>query len=116
MRIVSLNLRAYFGPGGTQAEDLANLIASHEPDVVLLQEARSRWLDVICRAAGMNGAHSLDVAPPPTRRRGDGCVIAVRPPLQIERAWRLPPSAFSPVLVAAALSDPLPTGYERIPD
>ncbi|MGB0094956.1 MAG: endonuclease/exonuclease/phosphatase family protein, partial [Solirubrobacteraceae bacterium] len=101
MRIVSLNLRAYFGPGGTQAEDLAKLIASHQPDVALLQEARPRWLNVVCRAAGLTGTHSVDVAPQSTPRRGDGCVIAVRPPLRIERVWRVAPSAFAPALVAA---------------
>jgi hypothetical protein len=115
LRIVSLNLRAYFGPGGSQAEDLANLIASHEADVVLLQEARPRWLDVVCRAAGLHGAHSLDVALQPAGGRGDGCVVAVRPPLRIERLWRLDPSAFAPALVAAALNDPVPAGYEVLP-
>jgi exonuclease III len=116
LRIVSLNLRAFFGPGGSQAEDLAKLIASHQPDVVLLQEARPRWQEVVCRAAGLTGTHSLDVAPKSESRRGDGCVIAVRPPLRIERVWRLPPSAFAPALVTAALSDPIPAGYEILPD
>ena len=116
MRIVSLNLRAYFGSGGSQAEDLAKLIASHEPDVVLLQEARQKWQEVVCRVAGLTGTHSLEVAPKSQRRRGDGCVIAVRPPLRIERVWRLPPSAFAPALVSAALGDPIPAGYEILPE
>ena len=79
LRIVSLNLRAYFGPGGSQIADLAGLIASHEPDVVLLQEARPGWLEVVCRAAGVSGAFSLDADVPFPGRRGDGCAIAVRP-------------------------------------
>jgi exonuclease III len=116
LRIVSLNMRAFFGPGGSQAEDLASLIASHDPDVVLLQEARPRWLEVVCRAAGLDGAHSLDVAPQAARRRGDGCVIAVRSPLRIERLWRLEPSAFTPAIVATALKDPVPFRYEVLPD
>jgi hypothetical protein len=116
LRIVSLNMRAYFGPGGSQAEDFASLIASHDPDVVLLQEARPRWLEVVCRAAGLDGAHSLDVAPQAVRRRGDGCVIAVRSPLRIERLWRLEPSAFTPAIVATALKDPVPVRYEVLPD
>jgi hypothetical protein len=84
--------------------------------VALLQEARLPWLEVVCRAAGLTGTHSLDVTPQSAGRRGDGCVIAVRPPLRIERTWRLAPSAFAPALVAATLSDPIPAGYEVLPD
>ena len=74
LRIVSLNLRAFFGPGGSQAEDLAKLIASHQPDVVLLQEARPRWREVVCRAAGLTGTHSLEVAP--RNPRAGGATVA----------------------------------------
>ena len=38
MRVVSMNLRAYFGPGGSQIDNMAALISAHEPDVVLLEE------------------------------------------------------------------------------
>lgn len=108
MRIVSLNLRAYFGPGGSQIQDLAVLIASHKPDVVLLEEARPGWLHVVCRAAGLNGAYSLDVGVQFPGRLGDGCAIAVRSPLRIERVWRLEPRAFEPAVVAGAIDEPVP--------
>jgi Endonuclease/Exonuclease/phosphatase family len=116
MRVVSMNLRAYFGPGGSQIEDLAALISGHEPDVVLLQEMRPRWLEVVCRAAGLSGVHSLDVSPVLHAWRGDGCGVAVRPPLQIERAWRLDPGAFEPVTVASRIAEPVPVGFEVLPE
>jgi hypothetical protein len=116
MRVVSLNLRAFFGPGGSQIQDLADLIASHQPDVVLLQEARPGWLAVVCRAAGLSGAYSLDVEPHVRGRRGDGCAIAVRSPLRIERAWRVAAAAFAPVTITAAIDESVPKGYEQLPE
>lgn len=115
LRIVSLNLRAYFGPGGSQIADLANLIASHEPDVVLLQEARPGWLEVVCRAGGLCGAFSLDADVPFPGRRGDGCAIAVRSPLGIDRVWRLEPARFEPTAVASVIDEPVPKSYEVLP-
>ena len=115
MRIVSLNLRAYFGPGGSQIEDLAGLIASHKPDVALLQESRPGWLQVVCRAARLSGVYSLDVDPRLAGRLGDGCAVAVRSPLRIERAWRLQPEAFEPAVVGDAIAEPVPARYEVLP-
>jgi hypothetical protein len=115
LRIVSLNLRAYFGPGGSQIEDLAGLIASHEPDVALLQESRPGWLDVVCRAAGLSGVYSLDVDPTLAGRLGDGCAVAVRSPLRIERGWRMEPGAFEPAVVADAIDEPVPARYKVLP-
>lgn len=116
MRVVSMNLRAYFGPGGSQIENLAALIAAHEPDVVLLQEMRPRWLDVVCRVAGLSGMHSLDVTPVLPAWRGDGCAVAVRPPLRIERAWRLETGAFEPVAVGSRIDESVPIGFEILPE
>ena len=116
MRVVSMNLRAYFGPGGSLIEDLAALIAAHEPDVVLLQEMRPRWLEVVCRVAGLSGMHSLDVTPVLRRWRGDRCAVAVRPPRQIERAWRLEPGAFEPVAVGSRIDESVPIRFEVLPE
>jgi hypothetical protein len=115
MRFVSLNLRAYFGRGGLQIQDLAELIALHRPDVVLLQEARPGWLGVVCSTAGLTGAYSLDVDPRLPGRRGDGCAIGVRSPLWIERTWRVAPGGFGPAVVGAVIDESVPAGYERLP-
>ena len=115
LRIVSLNLRAFFGPGGSQIEDLAGLIAAHKPDVVLLQESRPGWMDVVCRAAGLSGVCSLDVDPKLAGRLRDGCAVAVRSPLRIERASRIEPGVFEPAVLADAIDEPVPDGYEVLP-
>ena len=60
--------------------------------------------------------HSLDVTPVLQRWRGDGCAVAVRPPRQIERAWRLDPGAFEPVAVGSRIDESVPVRFEVLPE
>lgn len=116
LRVVSLNLRAYPNPRANQIEDLATLIAGHQPDIVLVQECMRPWLDVICRTAGLTGVHSHDVAPevPHSEFPPDGTAIAVRPPIQIERGWRLDPALFETEAVRAEIEEDTPAGFETL--
>lgn len=113
MRFASLNLRAY--PNHNRIRDLAALIARHEPDVLLLQECRRAWLDVVLGATGLIGVHSHDVDEPLATRPPDGCAIAVRKPLVLSRSWRLPPERFDPEAVAQAIQEPTPPGHATLP-
>lgn len=60
--------------------------------------------------------HSLDVPPVLPGWRGDGCAVAVRPPLRIERAWRLETGAFEPVAVGSRIDESVPIGFEILPE
>jgi hypothetical protein len=46
----------------------------------------------------------------------DGCAIAVRPSIEIEKAWRLPAEAFQPKVVQTRIAEePIPN-YEELPE
>jgi hypothetical protein len=113
MRVVSLNLRAY--PQHRRIADLALLIASHEPDLVLLQECRRGWLDTVASITGLNCVHSHDVVPLLDELPPDGCVIGVRAPLDLRDAWRLAPSDFAPKVVKGYIDESTPVRYESMP-
>jgi hypothetical protein len=113
LRVASINLRGF--PSHGRIAGLAVLIARHTPDVLLLQECRRGWLDVVAGATGMEGVHSRDVDPRLDVRPLDGCALAVRPPLKIRRAWRLSPERFDPAAVASPIDKRTPTGEERMP-
>jgi hypothetical protein len=113
VRVVSLNLRAY--PNHGRIGDLADLIARHTPDVLLLQECRRSWLDTITSVTGLTGLHSHDLDPPLDVKPADGCAIAIRSPLQVKQAWRLLPERFAPAVVARDIDEPTAPKYEVIP-
>lgn len=113
MRVVTLNLRAY--PNHSRIRDLADLIARQEPDLLLVQECRRKWLGTILETAGLVGIHSHDVGPQLASAPPDGCAIAVRPPLALGSAWRLPVDRFHPAVVARAIREPIPAKYENLP-
>lgn len=114
LRVLSLNLCAYFRT--SPFNGLAQLIASHEPDIALLQECRRGWLDAICEAAGLEGVHSHDAPPEQPRWPRDGCAVAVRPPLQIDRTWRIPGGDFQPEAVRAEIDEETPPDHEVLPE
>lgn len=118
LRVVSLNLRAYPNPSPTQINELASLIASHRPDIALVQECMRGWLPVIEEAAGLVGVHSHLVAPETPKRAfpPDGCAIAVRPPIQIESSRRVDPGLFRSEAVHAGIEDEFPVGFEDLPE
>lgn len=118
LRVCSLNLRAYPNPGAEQVQRLAELLAVREPDVVLLQECKRGWLEPVCQAAGLEGVHAHDVAPdtPRSAYPPDGTAIGVRPPLKVERAWRLPPDEFLPTTVQDHLFEEPTDDLEAMPE
>lgn len=115
LRVVSLNLRAYFYGSRDGVGDLARLIADQRADVALLQECRRPWFDAICESTGLDGIHAHDVDPPLPAQPPDGCAIAVREPLEIRRTWRVPPEAFQPMRVAEEIDEVTPPGHEEMP-
>ncbi|MBY5162102.1 endonuclease/exonuclease/phosphatase family protein [Salsipaludibacter albus] len=113
-----LNLRAYPNPDSQQIHRMARLVAAREPDVVLLQECKRGWLEPVCEPAGLDGVHAHHVAPdtPRSAYPPDGTAIAVRAPLRIERAWRIPPEDFLPKTVQEQLFEEPPHDLEPLPD
>ena len=87
MRVISLNMQGAWRRGLRQ---MPELIASHEPDVALLQECRPGWVEKIGGVAGMEGVFYYEAEPSLPVRSRDGCAIAVRSPMRIERAWADP--------------------------
>jgi hypothetical protein len=118
LRVVSLNLRAYPNPNSGQIGRLAAIIAECEPDVVLLQECRQGWLEVVCDAAALKGKHAHRVAPdtPLSNYSPDGTAIAVRDPISIERVWRIAPEEFRPETVQQHLYEVLPQDFKPMPE
>lgn len=115
MKVVSLNLRAYPNPEQGQIARLAELIADQQPDLVLLQECKKGWLEVVCQAAGFDGVRSQDVKPTLEHGVQDSAAIAVRAPLEIKKAWRIDPEHFQPSFVGNKIRDEVPAGYEQLP-
>jgi len=94
------------------------LLADQRPDVVLLQECKRRWLETVCEATGMTGVHAHQVDPllPASIYPPDGTAIAVRAPLSVERAWRIPPEEFLTGTVQRELFEVEPPDLEPMPD
>jgi hypothetical protein len=110
---------AYPSPHRGQIEALGELLAAQRCDVVLLQEClRPHWLDVVCEATGMVGihAHHLDPNTPPSAFSPDGCAVAIRPEIVIERVWRIQPESFMPEAVQAGIFEESPKGFEPMPE
>lgn len=118
LRIASLNLHAYFGGPSDHVRSLAEILAGQECDVVLLQECRRPWLDVVCQATGMTGMHAHQLAPEiaPTDFAPDGCAIAVRAPTQLTNCWRIAPDSFRPEAVQQEIFEHPPPGFQPMPD
>src|SRR5581483_7417803 len=118
LRIGSLNLRAMPNPESGQIHRLAKIIAAKECDVVLLQECRRPWLDVVCQTAGMSGVHAHFQDPPLPRRAfsPDGCAIAFRKSFERRRSWRIQPEKFMPKAVHERIPEELPLDFEPMPE
>jgi hypothetical protein len=61
VRVASLNLRAMPNRQMAKLAPLVELLASHMPDVVLLQECRAGWCEFVSEALGMVGLRSHDL-------------------------------------------------------
>lgn len=117
-RVASLNLRAYPNRGSDHVYRLARIVAAARPDVVLMQECRRAWVAIVCEAAGLEGVHSHEVEPclPAGRLPPDGTAIAVRPPIEVGRSWRIAPNAFHPAAVNEHIPEPVPEELEAMPE
>ena len=114
MRILSLNLQSY--PNHNRIGELAALVASYDPDVALFQECRRSWFETLMERTGLVGVHSHDLEPVLRQSPPDGCAIGVKAPLGITRSWRLPPETFQPAVVSQGVAEPVPAGFETLPD
>jgi len=115
VRIASLNLRAMPNRDFTKLEPLAALLASFDPDVVLLQECRAGWLEFVCAQSGLSGVRSHDLLDGVEGLPADGTAVAVRAPLQIDTATTLSAEQFAPAAVHALVGPDTPSGYEQLP-
>ncbi len=99
----------------TKLKPLAALLALFDPDVVLLQECRAAWLEIVCAETGLSGVHSHDLLGGLDGLPADGTAVAVRVPLQIDRATTLSAEHFAPEAVHALVGADTPPGYEALP-
>jgi hypothetical protein len=94
---------------------LIHLLGSQQPDVLLLQECRAGWTDLIRRELGVDliSTHErLDGTP---GLPADGCAVAVRRPLRILSALPVHERLFSPPVIEALIGPDTPPGYEHLP-
>lgn len=115
IRVANLNLSAYPNPPRGQIHRLAELLAEQEPDIILMQECLRPWLQVVCDVTETIGVHAHDDAQRLADFPPDGCAIAVRPPLILDRPRRIPPDAFEMPAVDRVIGDTPPPGCDPIP-
>jgi len=118
LRIGSLNLRAMPNPEAEQIHRLAKIVADQGCDVVLLQECRRPWLEVVRQATGLTGFHSHALPPPRSKRdfSPDGCAIAFRDSFELRGSWRIQPEKFMPETVHERIPEELPAELEPMPE
>ena len=113
LRFAALNLCAY--PNRGWRPSLAELLASVEPDVVLLQEVRRSWVEPLEQITGLSIVHSHDASPRLAGAPPDGVAIGVRAGIAVRRSWRIEPEDFEPARVAAEIDESTPSGHEVMP-
>ncbi|UJA20473.1 endonuclease/exonuclease/phosphatase family protein [Thermoleophilia bacterium SCSIO 60948] len=118
IRIGSLNLRAYFATQAQHPRDLLTLAASKDCDVLLLQECRRSWFDLLKEATGMQVVFSQHCDPEVPRRAfpPDGCAIAVKRGFEVVSRRRIPPKAFGWEVLEAAYREPKPLDFGSMPE
>jgi hypothetical protein len=115
LRIVSLNLRATPNRRAAALAPLIELLARHQPDVVLLQECRAGWTELVCGELGLSGVSTHQLLDGTTGLPADGCAIAVRAPFRIVSALPLQERMFMPATIEALIGPDTPPGYEQLP-
>jgi hypothetical protein len=116
VRIVSLNLRATPNRHATTLAPLIGLLARRQPDVVLLQECRKGWTELVAADLGLDGVSTHQLLEGTAGLPADGCAIAVRPPLRIMSARTVEQGMFMPAAIERLIGPDTPSGYERLPE
>lgn len=115
VRVVSLNLRATPSRRKTALAPLIALLDQQHPDIVLLQECRKGWTELVCQELGLEGLSTHDLLEGTAGLPADGCAIGVRPPLRILSAQPVEPAMFMPAAIETLIGPDTPSGYERLP-
>lgn len=115
VRVVSLNLRATPNRRPSALAPLVELLGRQQPDVVLLQECRAGWIELVCRELELDGISTHELLAGTAGLPADGCAVAVRSPLLIMTARPIEPQTFMPAAVEALIGPDTPPGYERLP-
>ena len=115
MRVVALNLRAAPSRRVTALAPLITLLDQQHPDVVLLQECRKGWTEVVCHELGLECISTHELLEGTAGLRADGCAIAVRPPLRTMSAQTVEPGIFMPPAIETLIGPDTPSGYEQLP-
>jgi hypothetical protein len=115
LRVVSLNLRATPGRRLESLIPLINLLGSQQPDVVLVQECRAGWIDLIGKELGLDGISTHELLEPTPGLPADGCAVAVRAPLRILGALPVQERLFRPAAIEALIGPDTPPGYDQLP-
>jgi hypothetical protein len=103
IRVISLNLRSMPNRAMARLAPLVELLDSHAPDLVLLQECRRGWCEHVCEALGMDGAMSHDLLGGVARLPADGTAVCARRPLRLGAAQTLAETDFDPAVVLQLL-------------
>lgn len=106
LRVVSRNLRATPARKLESLMPLISLLGSQEPDVLLLQECRAGWVDLICQELDLHGVstHELLEATP-------GRLTGARLPVRIRSALPVRERLFSPAAIERLVGADTPPGY-----
>jgi hypothetical protein len=115
VRIVALNLRATPSRRLTALAPLLALLDRQHPDVVLLQECRKGWTELVCQELGLEGVSTHELLEGTAGLPADGCAIGVRPPLRTVSARCVEPGMFMPAAIETLIGPDTPSGYEQLP-
>lgn len=115
LRVVSLNLRATPNRRPSALAPLVALLSRQQPDVVLLQECRAGWIDLVCGELELDGISTHELLAGTAGLPADGCAVAVRSPLRIMTARSIGPQMFMPAVIEGLIGEDTPPGYERLP-
>jgi hypothetical protein len=115
MRVVALNLRAAPSRRVTALAPLITLLDQQHPDVVLLQECRKGWTEVVCHELGLECISTHELLEGTAGLRADGCAIAVRPPLRTMSAQPVEPGMFMPPAIEALIGPDTLSRCEQLP-